>query len=185
MIKFNSLKISANPLLKAMLAFFISTCLISCGFHLRGQVNLSPALQSLYIKTRTPYSDFTQNLRRYLKMSNVHLTDSAASATTVLQILSENSGQSLSGVNSTLQTRQYNLTLTINFQITDPNGTVLIPQLVATETRTLTVNSNQVLAGSNQADALNQDMRRAVIFDIMNILSSKNVTDVLNKVKLN
>jgi outer membrane lipopolysaccharide assembly protein LptE/RlpB len=51
------------------------------------------------------------------------------------------------------------------------------------QSRTLPINSGEVLAGSNQAAALFQQMRRAVVFDIMNRLSSQYVTHILSQSK--
>ena len=161
--------------LHLLLLSLLLTLLTSCGFHLRGDTPLAPALQTVYIKTKTPYSDFTENLEQYLKMSKVTVVNTPQLATTIIEILSETSSQQLLGVNNTQLTRQYNLILSINFQITDPKGMVLVPQQTVTETRTLAINANQILAGSNESTALLQDMRRAIVFDVMNVLSSKMV----------
>lgn len=155
---------------------FISLILTSCGFHLRGETQFSAPLQHVYLQTPSPYSELTRNIQQYFKMSGITLADSPANATTVLQILSENTGQQLIGVNNTQQTRQYNLTLSVAFQITDKKGIVLSPPETLTENRTLPISSSEILSGSNQATALYQQMRRAIVFDIMNRLSSQEMT---------
>lgn len=149
--------------------------LTSCGFHPRGEANFSAPLQRIYIKTVSPYSELTQFLRLYFKVSGIYVADSEINATTVLQILSENRGQQLIGVSNSQQTRQYNLTLSVTFRLTDTKGTILSPAETMTESRTLPINSGEVLSGSNQAALLYQQMRKAIVFDIMNRLSSQEI----------
>lgn len=167
--------------------FFIF-CLVfltSCGFHLRGETPLAKPLHNLYIKTRTPYGDLTENLRTYLKMSHVNLAETPHEASTVLEIISETTTQQLLGVNLSQQTRQYNLILAVTFQITTPDGEIIMPPRTVTENRALSINTSQILAGSNQAAALTQDMRRMIVFDIMNVLSSKIVSHEVTAKTLN
>lgn len=154
-------------------------CLTSCGFHLRGATTLAPALQRLYIKTKDPYGELTRYLTQYLKMSGVYLASSSQDATAVLEILSEQMDQTLVGVSGTQQTRQYNLTLSVKFQITTPDGAIISAPEVLSEARTLPINSGEVLASSNQATSLYHQMRRAVVFDIMNRISSQDMTNKL------
>lgn len=166
---------------RSLFTLILAVSLTACGFHPRGTVQVAPELQRVYLKTQSPYSDLTHNIRQYLKTSGVYLADSPYDATTVLEILSEDTQQQLLGVSGSQQTRQYNLTLIVKFQLTKPNGVVLLAPESLSETRTLPINSNEILSGSNQADALYQQMRRAIVFDIMNRLSSQYVTGILHK----
>ncbi len=171
-------------MLKWIITFTLTAFLTSCGFHLRGTTPLAPQLQQVYLKTPNPYSDFSNNLRQYLKMSGVYLTKTQQMATVVLSILSENSVQQLLGVNGSQQTRQYQLTYSITFQLTTPNDVTITQPEIISESRTLPINSGAVLAGSNQAAALYQQMRRAVVFDVINRLSSQEITYKLQATRL-
>jgi LPS-assembly lipoprotein len=162
-----------------MLLLSLIGLLSGCGFHLRGQLPLAPPLQKLYLKTQDPYGQLTRNLKQYLKDSNVQLADSPQTAETVLEILHEYNTEQLLSIGGTQQTRQYNIILTVNFQVTDPTGKILLPPQSMSETRSLTIQSNQILGGSNEENNLYQQMRRAIVYDIMNRLSSKDVTDLI------
>jgi LPS-assembly lipoprotein len=150
--------------------------LTGCGFHLRGQVPLAPPLKKIYLQTDDPYGQLSRNLRQYLKYSGAELTDSPQTADTVLAILREFNTEQLLSIGGTQQTRQYNITLTVNFQITDPQGRILVPPQTLSETRALTILSNQILGGSNEENNLFVQMRRAIVYDIMNRLASRDVT---------
>ncbi len=161
------------------LFFFISTLLLSaCGFHLRGYIPLPEPLHKLYLQTTEPFSQLTRNLKQYLKFSGVTLVDSPAAADTVLVILSETNSEQLLSIGGTQQTRQYNITLTVSFEVTDRNGIVLIPPEALHETRTLTILSNQILGGSNEENNLFVQMRSAIVYDILTRLASKDVAQL-------
>ncbi len=162
-------------------ALFLLTLLTlqSCGFHLREPLPLAPPLQNIYVQSRNPYGDLTRNIKQNLKMSGVHLAATPEQASTILNITQESMTQDLISINSSQQTRQYNLRLSVTFEITGPKGEVLIAPQTSTELRPLTLQSNQILAGSNQAAQLYNDMRRAVTYNIMNRLASKGMARAL------
>jgi LPS-assembly lipoprotein len=164
---------------KKLIILLTTLTLTSCGFHLRGHVPLAPPLHHLYLQSQHPYGELTRNLKQYLRMSGVHLASSPQAASAILTILNEQTSQELISINSSQQTRQYNLRLNVTFQILTPKGTLMVPPQTVTETRPLTLQSNQILAGSNQAAQLDFDMRRAIVYSIMNKLSSQTVTRTL------
>jgi LPS-assembly lipoprotein len=160
--------------------FFLSVLLLSaCGFHLRGEIPLPAQLQKLYLQTTDPYGQLTRNIKQYLKFSGVELVDSPAEADTVLVILNETNSEQLLSIGGTQQTRQYDITLTVAFEVTNTSGKVLVPPESLHETRSLTILSNQILGGSNEENNLFVQMRRAIVYDILKRLSSKDVAALI------
>jgi LPS-assembly lipoprotein len=165
--------------LRMILFIFVIFCLTSCGFKPRGSMPLAPSLYHLYLETPDPYGQLTRNLRQFLKMSGVSLTESPEQATAILTILSENTNDHLLGINGTQQTRQYNLTLTVTFQLSNPNNRILVTPQTVTESRTLTITNDQILASNNEAMSLYSQMRQVIVYDIMSRLSSEDITTQL------
>lgn len=157
--------------------------LSGCGFQLRGSTPLSPPLQQVYIKTADPYGQLARNLRDYLQASGANITDTPQQATTVLEILSDDETQQLLSVSGTQQTRQYNLILSVKFAVANAKGTIVVPEQVLTETRAFTTTSDQILGGTNEQSTLYQQMRQAIVYDIMNRLNSREITTILMKQK--
>ena len=155
------------------------TLLSSCGFHPRGAVTLAPPLYNLYLKTPSTYGQLAVTLKNYLTLSGVNFANSPIEATTILEILQETTSQQMLSVSGTQLTRQYNLILTVSFQITTPQNVTLVAPQVITETRVITVQADQILGGSNEANNLYQQMRQAIAYDMMNRLSSRQITSML------
>lgn len=165
--------------LRQILLIFLTTLLIGCGFHFQGAMQLAPQLHHMYLKTPDPYGTLSRSLQQYLKMSNVRFASSPATATTILDILQDNTSEELLSVSSTQQTRQYNLRVTVLFTISDAKGRIIVPAQVVTETRVITVQSDQVLGRSNEANLYYQQMRRSIAYAIMNRITSHQITQLI------
>lgn len=155
--------------------------LTGCGFHLRGEMPLAQPLHSLYIQSIDPYGTLVHNLEQSLKMSNVKLADKPGNAQTILIIARDDTSQKLLSVGATQQTRQYELAASVTFEVTDAHNRSLVPQQTLTEKRAITVQSNQILGSSNEANLYYQQMRRSLANAIMYRLSSHEVTAIINK----
>lgn len=166
-------------LMRCFAVLFLLMSLSSCGFHLRGAAPVAPQLQHIYLKSEDPYGKLTRYLRQYFESNGIHLAESAQTSNIVLDILKEETGQQLLSVGGTLQTRQYNLTYSVSYQLVDPNGRVLVPDQTATQLRTLTIQASQILGGSNEAESMYEQMRSAIVYDIVNRLSSKEISTIL------
>lgn len=167
---------------KTVRTWFLMLIIISitgCGYHLRGSIPLATPLYKLYLETNDPYGQLTRYLKQFLKISGVTLVEKPENSTAILVILHETTSQQLLGMSGTQQTRQYNLILNVAFQITDPLGKVLVPPQTVVETRSFTIKSDQILAGSNEANNLYNQMRLAIIYDMMARLGSKEITRLL------
>lgn len=155
--------------------------LTACGFHLQGEMQLAPPLKRLYLQTPDPYGHLAKNLQQYLKMSNVQLVSSPEEADSILVILSDNAGQVFLSVNATQQTRQYNLVVTVIFEITDKKGRIIVPAQTLTETKPITIQSNQILGSSNETNLYYQQMRHILAYAIMNRIASKEISNLIQK----
>lgn len=158
-------------------SFFIAIFfLVSCGFHLQGKMQLAKPLHRMFLQVPDPYSHLVKNLKQYLKMSKVQLVSSPEDAETILVILQDEPTQELLSVSGTQQTRQYDLKVTVTFEITDAKGRVLVAPQTLHESRTITMQSNQILGSSNEANLFYQQMRRTLAYAIMNRIASQEVT---------
>lgn len=149
---------------------FILLCcfaITSCGFHLRGPVILPSPLHRVYVESKDPYGKLVLNIKQYLRDSHAYIAESPADADTVLEIISETQTDQLLSVGGTQQTRQYNLIYTVTFQVKKPNGVVLLPPQMISDTRPISVQSSQILGGSNEANNLYDQMRRSIVYLLM------------------
>ncbi len=164
--------------MKAIL-IIIALFLTGCGFHLSGSLPLAPNLHNLYLETNDPYGQLTKNLKIYLRASDVIVEQKPEEAKLILEIISETTSQQMIGISAKQDTRVYNLILTVIFQVKNSQGKILVPPQTMRQIGSLTIQSDQILAGSNQADNIYQQLRVRIIYDIMSRLSSKEITSLL------
>lgn len=157
-------------------------CLIAaCSFHLRGDLPLAPPLHSLYVESSDPYGTLVKELEQSLRMSRVTLAANPHEAKTILVVLHDDTAQTLLSVSGTQQTRQYQLTVTVSFEINDSSGRTIVPPQTLAENRVITIQSNQILGSSNEANLYFQQMRRVLASAIMYRLSSHEITNMINQ----
>lgn len=150
--------------------------LTACGMHLRGETNLAPPLHRLYINTSDPYGYLAKTLEQYFSLSKVKIVSSNQSTTAILNILQDAQSQVLLGVSSTQQTRQYNLIETVTFSVTDPAGRTLLSPYTLSDSKTITVQSDQILGASNETTLFYKLMQRTLAYAIINHLASQEAT---------
>jgi LPS-assembly lipoprotein len=158
---------------------FHSIFMMGCGFHPQGQVQFAKPLHRLYLQTSDPYGYLARHLQEFLKISNIQLVSSKEEADAILSILRDESSQTFLSVSSTQQTRQYNLIVIVEFEISDSKGRVLVNRQTLVETKPITFQSNQMLGSSNEATLYYQQMRRTLAYAIMNRIASKEVTHMI------
>ena len=170
--------------MRTFLILCLSVLLISCGFHAQGEKHLAQPLQNLYLQTPDPYGQLARSLKQYLKLSGVRLAATPAEAATILAITQDEPSQELLSVSGTQQTRQYTLRITVTFNITTTKGMTLLGPQTLSESRTITIQSNQILGSSNEANLFYQQMRRNLAYSILNRIASREVTRILNETQL-
>lgn len=171
--------------LQKTLHLLLITCtalfLTACGFHLQGEQKLAAPLHHMYLQSPDPYGHLARDLRQYLKMSNVQLAKLPGEAVTTLTILQDTSSQTLLSVSGTQQTRQYLLRVTVMFEVSDKNGQTIVPPQTLSEARAITIQSNQILGSSNEANLYYQQMRRRLAYAIMSRLASDQITRMIDE----
>lgn len=157
--------------------FILVLFLAGCGFHLRGTLPLAPLLQPIYIETSDPYGQLVRDLSHFLTRSGVAVVARPDQARVILKIVSEVTRDKLLTymVSQFATVRQYHLILSITFAITDAHGKILLAPQTVSQSRTLTLNESLMLAGSNEAKLLYDQMRQAIVYDILSRLSSKDL----------
>lgn len=165
---------------KKVAVAILATALVSCGFQPRGEQPLAKDLHTMHLRTSDPYGVLAKNLRQSLKMSHVHLVSSAAKAQAVLWILRDSTSQEFLGVSGTQQIRQYKLIATVVFQLTDKHGNPIIAPQTLQDTRNITVQSNQILGSSNEANLYFKQMQRGLASAIMYRIASVEITNKVN-----
>ena len=151
-----------------------------CGFQIRGHSLLAPQMRVVYVRTMNPYSGLSGDLRENFCALGVRVADNAYQAPVTLHILTEKFQQDRITLSATSLLSQYVLSYEVDYQLERPNGELLLAPRKIRVTHNYTVNANQILGVDNEVPLLRQDMRREVIYQLINQLSSECVRNAVN-----
>ena len=118
-------------------------------------------------------------LQAYLRNDNITVPSTAKDATLVINLLSENAGRTLASVGSAQQTREYTLTYNVTFELTKPDGTLILGPRTISLQRNQVVAANEVLSSNNLSGDLYTQMRQEAITQMMYILTSNDAEKAL------
>lgn len=145
--------------------------LTACGFHLRGEQDLSAVLPEVKIQGIDKYSELGRDLSRTLLAAKVAVNEES---NVVLEVGNENLSKRVLSVNSAGSANQYELHYQLSFKlvklITDNDKArmlELLPQQTVSAKREYLFDANLVLAKADEERQLKKDMREEVMLQLI------------------
>ena len=158
------------PFFRLLLAFSLLT-LGGCGYHLRGQADLS--FHSLYMK-KSGASSVARDLGRLLKFNGVKVVDIPEQAEMQLELMSEGSTQQILSLSGGGTVSEYLLHYHVTFRTRPAASELWGPAQTIEQQREYTYDNALILAKEAEAEQLNNDMRAESAREIMRRLSNQN-----------
>ncbi len=166
----------AMGLVCALLALLMT----ACGFHMKGTTPLP--FDTLY----TNISDndaFGMHLRRVIQAAspNLRFVDRPKDAQAILTQLGMRENMREISIGPDGLVEEYELTLVYSFQLTDKNGSVLLPPTTLEALREVPYDSSALAAKQGEISNLFLDMRRSLVDRVVRRLTSPQVIDAYRK----
>jgi LPS-assembly lipoprotein len=137
-----------------------------CGFHLQGSGSLPPALAKTYLTSTAPHSDFLLSLTESLRLRGSDVVAAREQAESVLDIVSDQTGQRVLSVSARNIPREYEVYYAVTFSL-QVGEQKLIEKESLVVTRSYTFDETQVLAKAAEEEvlrhALAEDLARRVV----------------------
>lgn len=156
-------------MLLLLVACYLS--LASCGFHLRGAVELPPPLARTYI-VGAGNSPLYYELESALLAAGGEVVDRPEAATATLTIHGERYGRRVLSVDSAGRASEYELSLHITYSVRSPDGKILAEPEEVSQLRDYRFDPDNVLASGDQEEILQTEMRRYTVRQILRRLQS-------------
>ena len=150
--------------------------LAACGFHLPQHYQLPPQLQQVYVTSNAPeYANFAEQLKTRLAVASVSTVSNIKEAKYILHVLNINATPNTQSSSTTGQINTYNLVYTVEFDVIDAQGDVILNKQSVQSNAQYTISSQQLLATFNQDDNYIPGLQQATINQILFRLSSQQV----------
>jgi LPS-assembly lipoprotein len=142
-----------------VLTLLVLTALLSsgCGYHLRGEANLPPEMQKTQLIIDDEYSTLARRLRVMLERSGVEFV-AAEQATAVLEIPQNRIVTEVLTIADNARVREYRVTATLRFRLTDTRGQELIGWQTLRQSREISFDEQRILASSREQEYLREDL---------------------------
>ena len=157
--------------MRFLLLGILSVLISACGFQLRGVAKLP--FETMYVEA-SDTSPVGNDLRRVLKSSNVRLTNSAAEAQAVVQLLGETREKIILSLSGGGRVREYQLRMRVSFRVYGPNNKELLVPTELVLLRDLSYDDTQILAKESEEALLFRDIQSDAVQQIMRRLSAVN-----------
>ena len=156
--------------MRAFILLAASLALAACGFQLRGTAQLP--FQSMYVQAPTG-SAFALQLKRAVEAgTGTRVTDGAAEAQVVLQILNESREKQILSLSGGGRVSEYLLRYRVSFRLTDRLNREHIPASEIVLRRDFTYSDDQALAKEFEESTLYQNMRGDAVQQLLRRLQA-------------
>lgn len=128
-----------------------------CGYQLRGEANLPPEMEKTRLIINDEYSTLARRVRVMLERSGVQFVG-ADEASAILEIPQNQIVTEVLTIGDNARVREYRLTHTVRFRLTDARGQELIGWQTLRQSRDISFDEQQILASSREQEYLRQDL---------------------------
>jgi len=163
----------------------VSTLLSSCGFRLRNQHTLPPQLSHLYMQSENPYGEFETELSQTLTSLGVTLLSRPDPTAVTLNILNTQLTHSRPSIGASNQARIYTFHFSVTYQMAIQQHLGEARHQHINTQQQLTLNADQVLDATDQTQWVAETLRREAINQLVNRLSSRQVSTTLATIRHN
>lgn len=158
---------------KNAISLLLVLLLTACGFHLRGIADIPEWLNNVAIINDADDKQLAVLLEAQLEGYKIEVNKDPDQAKYWLILLDSAIKQQIISIGASTNPRQYQLILTVRFELKARNGQVIKPTKQILITRQLTVNNDRILGSNEEESILINEMRQDAVIQIINRLSRK------------
>lgn len=145
----------------AILCGGLVVAVAGCGFQLAGSAtHLPAAMRATYIASTQPYGGLENLLRRAILADGLRVVEDPGQATATLDIMSAGESRRVLAVNSRGQPQEYEIRYTVQYQVVDRLGHVLLQPSTIKLARDLAYSVGIELGASRRQQQLLESMQR-------------------------
>lgn len=144
-------------LLRCSLVLALCLLLSACGFQLREKAELPPEMQQTQILIGDEYSTLARRVRLHLEQAGVKIV-AQDRATAILEIPKNEVLTEVLSIGDNARVREYRITHTVQFRLTDIQGKELVPLQTIRQSRDISFDEQQILAVSREQEYVRDDL---------------------------
>lgn len=155
-----------------VLLMVLASGVAGCGYHLRGRVDLPARAQVVYLKGIAPGQPFGTEFTELLSFAGGRVTSKPMEAGSVFQVIRGIHQRRQISLSKAGKANGYNLTYRLEYEVTTPQGEVLMPREELEVSRQYFVDIRFPLGQGEQETLMRMEMEREAAQTAMRRLRS-------------
>ena len=148
--------------MRFVLVLMLSLAVSACGFHLREQVRLPAALSTLRVETVDTFSPLQRNLEQALRRAGATVTETA-NGHAVLRVFEQRMDRLPLSVGDTGRVQEFLLKYTVEFELVDSAGTVVLPRQKVELERDYAFDTQQAFGTPGEEELVKAELERDMV----------------------
>ena len=141
----------------------VTALLTACGFHLRGEAQLPPGMDRVYVDSSDPYGPLKRNIEKALERSGAKVESKAGDGIAEVKFTAVSLAPVVRSVSANARVNEFTMLYHLELQITDASGKVLLPKQVIEQSRIFTFDQTQAIGTGAEQDEIKKEMERDMV----------------------
>lgn len=149
---------------KYLLLAFVLLC-SSCGYHLRGSIQLPEEMKNVYVQNASP--QLLTGFQQVLQYSAGRLVNSPADAGIIVNVVDEEMRRNTLTLSAIGKSTEYELNYYLDVELLDANGNIIMPKQNIQLRRDYFNTQVNVIGKANEQTLITQEMYRQAVQSIV------------------
>jgi LPS-assembly lipoprotein len=134
-----------------------------CGFHLRGEAQLPPGMERIFVDSADPYGPLKKNLEKALQRSGAQIEQKSGDGIAEIRLSAVSLAPIVRSVAANARVNEFTMLYHVELAITDAGGKVLLPRQVVEQSRVFTFDQTQAIGTAAEQDEIKKEMERDMV----------------------
>jgi LPS-assembly lipoprotein len=162
---------SRRPAILLLLAAIVPL-LTACGFHLRGEAQLPPGMERVYVDSSDPFGPLKRNLEKALERSGAKIETKSGDGIAEVKLGAVSLAPVVRSVSVNARVNEFTMLYHVELSITDASGKVLLPKQVVEKSRIFTFDQTQAIGTGAEQDEIKKEMERDMVQVVLRKIES-------------
>ena len=154
------------------LAVLAALSLAACGFHLRGEVKLTPGLQRVIVTSSDPGGPLRRSVEDAMRRAGATIAPAAGEGVGEIRMTGVGLQNLVSSVGANARVNEFNMVYHVDLEIVDGSGKTVLDKQPLEQTRSYTFDQTQAAGAGAQQDVIRREMERDMAQAVMRKIDS-------------
>ena len=159
--------------LRLSLIVVLCALLGACGFHLRGEANLSADMQRVYVFSSDPYNGpLKRNVQAALKRSGAAIEEKPGAGIAEVRMSNVNVATVVRSIGANARVNEFVMVYHVDLEVVDSLGKIVLVKQPLEQQRSFTFDQTQAIGTGSEQATIQREMERDMAQTVLRKISS-------------